>query len=226
MISTIGSRYRAFSVNAFVISLILVSIAWLDRPLSLWVHRHSIDSKVLGLSAAYRGYMVPLTPSILLAAPAEFASLVHQIGIVGLGLALTWLGRLPRWAMALLASCIATSVALDIKEQLKWVFGRTWPDSWAGFNPSWIRDGAYGFHFFHGGVAFESFPSGHAAAITSFVVPLSLAYPKARIIAVLLSASTMLGLLAGNYHFLSDVIAGGYLGVAVGMLCSRLVVDK
>jgi hypothetical protein len=40
-------------------------------------------------------------------------------------------------------------------------FGRTWPESWLGDNPSWIRDDVFGFFPFHGGRGWESFPSGH-----------------------------------------------------------------
>jgi hypothetical protein len=45
---------------------------------------------------------------------------------------------------------------------LKYFFGRTWPKY--GF-PSYIRQNVYGFNPFHAGVGYQSFPSGHVAAL-------------------------------------------------------------
>jgi len=65
--------------------------------------------------------------------------------------ALTWsISVLTTWAM---------------KNQLKVVFGRTWPETWTRNNPSLIRDGVFGFNPFTTGSGYESFPSGHTAAI-------------------------------------------------------------
>ena len=52
-------------------------------------------------------------------------------------------------------------MAETIKNGLKFVFGRTWPETWVNNNPSFIRDGVYGFNWFHGGAGYASFPSGH-----------------------------------------------------------------
>ena len=43
---------------------------------------------------------------------------------------------------------------------------------------SFIRDGVYGFHPFHGGPAYTAFPSGHIAAICAVVFVLWACYPK------------------------------------------------
>ena len=51
---------------------------------------------------------------------------------------------------ALLCS-LSLIIAEITKAQLKLMFGRTWPDTFVNDNPSFLRDGAYGFNFFHGG---------------------------------------------------------------------------
>ena len=56
-----------------------------------------------------------------------------------------------------------------IMNMLKLIFGRTWPETWVDNNPSFIRDGVYGFHFMHGGSAYQSFPSGHMAATCTVI---------------------------------------------------------
>jgi membrane-associated phospholipid phosphatase len=48
------------------------------------------------------------------------------------------------------------AVAGFVAAKLKMIFGRPPPDA-----P--LNEGAYGFHFFNGGIGFDSFPSSHAA---------------------------------------------------------------
>jgi membrane-associated phospholipid phosphatase len=102
-------------------------------------------------------------------------------------------------------------------EQLKHVFGRYWPETWSHDNPSLIRDGAYGFHPFHGGDAYGSFPSGHTARTVAVVSVFWLAYPKTRLLCLLLAASVMVDLVGMNYHFVGDTIGGAGLGAVTGM---------
>ena len=71
-------------------------------------------------------------------------------------------------------------VAEGIKTYLKLAFGRTWPETWIQGNPSLIRDGVYGFHPFHGGIGFTSFPSGHITAVCAVLSVLWICYPKFR----------------------------------------------
>lgn len=105
-----------------------------------------------------------------------------------------------------------------IKNSLKYIFGRTWPETWIDNNLSYIRDGVYGFHFLHGGTAYQSFPSGHMATVCAIVPVLWVRYPRFRTfyaIAVVIVGTLLVG---GNYHFLSDVIAGAFIGLSIGSL--------
>lgn len=205
-----------------MVALIVISILWLDRPLSTWTHLHTAGLLPLDFAAPYRGAEIQVTLATLLIGPAEIVSLCYMPAVLILGAILYQRRRLPPLGLVTLRAGIATAAALEIKERLKWVFGRNWPESWAGWNLSWIRDGAYSFHLFHGGPGYESFPSGHTTAIVAFVVPFWHAYPSARPLAVLCALSVALGLLAGDYHFLSDILAGGYLGAVVGRICDGL----
>jgi len=220
---------RAYTVivrSAYLLSapiLVLIAIVWLDRPVSSWVHLHSAWLKPLPFKASYQERQIQVTLPLLLVTPAEFVNEVCLGGIVVLGLAWWSSGRLTGLWRVCLTSCIATSVALGAKEKLKFVFGRTWPTSWAGDNPSWIHNGVYGFNFFHSGLAFQSFPSGHAAGLAAFMIPFWRAYPRTRPLCIALFFIVATGLVSGNYHFLSDVIAGGDLGAGAGILCSGLI---
>src|SRR5271154_2145787 len=79
-----------------------------------------------------------------------------------------------------IALCLSVFASLIISGIAKEAFGRTWPESWLGDNPSWIRDGMYGFFPFHGGDGWESFPSGHTSAIATLATVLWVAWPKLR----------------------------------------------
>jgi membrane-associated phospholipid phosphatase len=109
-----------------------------------------------------------------------------------------------------------------LKTYLKSAFGRTWPESWMGFHISFIRDGAYGFNPFHGGPAYTAFPSGHIAAVCAIVSVLWVCYPKFRPLYVLFVLLTAIALVVSNFHFVSDVIAGIFLGISVGWITTAM----
>src|SRR5206468_10070558 len=105
------------------------------------------------------------------------------------------------------------------------VFGRYWPQTWTRNNPSLIGTGTYGFHPFQRGDDVGSFPSGHAARILAFATVWLIAMPRSRtvqIVVIILSASMLVSLVAMNYHFVSDVIAGSVLGALIAMYATHL----
>ena len=84
-------------------------------------------------------------------------------------------------------------------------------------NPSFIHDSVYGFNFFHGGPGYASFPSGHLSLTCAVMSVLWIAYPKFRALYALVVLAVVVGLVGANYHFLSDIIAGGFVGISTGM---------
>jgi membrane-associated phospholipid phosphatase len=189
-------RRRFFRVALFAVMLIGLSIAFVDRPASTWAH-----------ALMHPAFCVGLTHLVDPVLPAALVGLVAA----GIAAALGW--RPQVCGKTLIACCLATVMAFVLKEQLKFVFGRTWPETWIG-NPSWIGNDAYGFHFFHGGEGWASFPSGHMTVITT---PMAVLWQRARrwrwLWAVPILA-VAIGLLGADYHFVSDIIAGIYLGAA------------
>lgn len=186
-------------------SAVVVCYQWVDRPLALLAHAHS----------SHREALVRLThiPDLLL----PFA----VIAFVALGI---WAlaGRpIPKIVGAGILSSISLIVAETIKSQFKFVFGRLWPDTWVQNNPSFIHDGAYGFNPFHGGPGYASFPSGHTAATCAVISVLWILYPRLRPLYALGVLAVAVGLIGANYHYLSDVIAGGFVGISTGwMTCA------
>jgi membrane-associated phospholipid phosphatase len=109
----------------------------------------------------------------------------------------------------------SVTIAVFLKDALKYVFGRYWPATWVNQNPSLLHDHAYGFHPFHAGVAYQSFPSGHTTVALAAMTALWLGFPRWRWLAVLVSVLVVSGLLAEDYHFVGDCVAGAWLGATV-----------
>lgn len=196
------------SLVALLNCAILVALCYffVDRRVAFFVYENRI--------AHYPGLQeLTYPPPILQAwAPVVLAALMIRRA---------W-GPFRRWEMALLAACIALVLADQFKSTLAFVFGRYWPETWIHDNPSFIRDGAYGFHPFHGGEAYRSFPSGHTARTLALAAVIWVAYPRWRWASIAMSLAVPVGLLGMDYHFVGDVIAGGFIGAVVGTYTAYL----
>lgn len=143
------------------------------------------------------------------------------IGMLVLGVVATVLVRramryrFERLDLIFLLTGTSLLVGDATKRSLKVVFGRTWPKF---SHPSFLHDGVYGFNPFHVGYGYGSFPSGHMTAICALVSVLWICLPRLR--PLYAACAVLLGfiLVAGDYHFLSDVIAGSFLGTSVGLI--------
>ncbi len=71
-----------------------------------------------------------------------------------------------------------------------------------------------------------SFPSGHATTSFAVAAALSVWYPRAAWLFYALAALICLGRVLGNAHYLSDVLAGAFLGLAVGWPLASLVARR
>lgn len=184
-----------------------LSCALVDRPLARWIHDNLAHQPLFPWLTHIVDPVVPLALGILL--------------IAGLAAAF---GKDPRPGMRpLLALAVAVLVAVAVKDELKWMFGRSWPETWVNGNPSYIRDGVFTFAWFHGGRGWASFPSGHMTLITAAVAALWRESRGLRWIGAVVVILVAVGLLGADYHWLSDIIAGTLLGAAVGLGVAGLV---
>ena len=114
-------------------------------------------------------------------------------------------------------SQLAGSV-LPLSYLLKWVFksifGRINTRVWLASQAS------DDFHWFQGGGDYSGFPSGHMAVFSAFFAAVWVFYPFYRSISIGFLLILAVALVATDYHFLSDVIAGAYLGLIVTCLTS------
>ncbi|HTI00194.1 MAG TPA: phosphatase PAP2 family protein [Acidisoma sp.] len=180
--------------------LVLFSYFFLDRPVAFLMHR------LFHRSLFFVPLIGPAQLALSLAPPALAVATIAG----GMG----WRPDRRGWTGIICA--LAVTIAIAFKNELKYLFGRVWPETWTNKNPSLIHDGVYGFFPMHGGDGWASFPSGHTAAIGAVAGVLWWRAPELRWLWALLILMTAVGLLGGNYHFLADIIAGGYLGFGIG----------
>lgn len=139
-------------------------------------------------------------------------------GIVGIGTPLMWgmyfYSRRKKKDNAqtrfLLLAGTALPVSYILKTFSKYLFGRTNIRQWLmGHRP-------LVFHWFHhsGG----SFPSGHMTVFAAFGAAILFYFPQYRKPVLILLFLLGMALICTDYHFLSDVIAGTYLGFVTTIL--------
>lgn len=123
-------------------------------------------------------------------------------------------GHISRFAEALGVACCASICAYGVNDQvLKPFFGVP--------TPAEVIDGARHTVNLAAGFAYSSFPSGHMVLAGAFAgVFMRLYRASTRPLAVLLLLAAVL-LVVGDWHFVSDVIAGAFLGVTAGMLAGE-----
>jgi len=177
-----------------------------DRPVAYFVHQHKIE-KIY----EFRWLTEP-PPLVQIWSPLLLTLLLVRRG---------W-GPWQRWQHALFLACISLIVADQFRESLGDLCGRYWPETWRNNNPSLIGTGAYGFHPFETGDDTGSFPSGHASRILGFATVFWLAMPRGRWLYAVICPPMLVALVAMNYHFVSDVIAGSVLGAIIGAFAAKL----
>ncbi len=184
-----------------------ISVSWLDRPIALWVH------EVFGRQQI---------PAELSEAPILSPSLIVALLFVACGIAAMMGRRFSKAETTVLMCVMSTLAAIVVKDQLKFVFGRTWPESWGPGILSLVQNNVYGFHFFHAGKAFKSFPSGHAAVAAASLSVIYMLWNKLRVFCAACMVAIDVGLMVLNLHFLSDVVAGTFVGCSVGVFTVAL----
>jgi membrane-associated phospholipid phosphatase len=103
----------------------------------------------------------------------------------------------------------AVPLAFFLKSILKLAVGRTTTRFW--LRHPHVRE----FHWFHGVGHYAGFPSGHMAVFSVLVIALWRFYPRYRLAYGGFLFVLALALIATDYHFLSDIIAGAYLGLLI-----------
>ena len=174
-------------LSLITLALFFFSYRWIDEPLARYCY--ALDAAIHRVFSA-----------------------VTQLGeggiyLVPLGLVLIWSLLTKRLPLAWRAGYVFAVIALPglLADIVKPVFGRARP-------ALLFRDQIFGFTWSGPSADHWSFPSGHAITITALATALFALYPALwpayLIVAILVAASRIII----DAHYLSDVIAGAYLG--------------
>lgn len=190
-----------------MLTLTLLSIRFLDLPLAAWIAEH-LRAHALYVKTANVPDLLAITVAFLSAVCwSAYTLLIRRSP-----------SRLLRSAQTLCRVVgTALPIAFGIKVVLKWLFGRIEPRTWL------LDSNTYGFHWFGGTNGYQGFPSGHMLVLTPLFMALWHCFPRYRILYSVACFLLAGSLLAMDYHYLSDVIAGTYIGAVVYLAVSRIV---
>jgi membrane-associated phospholipid phosphatase len=199
-----NEKNRRFPHQIWILSLLLciamVALAFLYFDLPVARHFYGFLGHAKSIGAGFSGL-------VLLSAEA----------IVALGLMLERIlrGRLTPFREATALACLTSMCAYTINDGvLKRVFGLP--------SPMAVMHGSRHVFDLLGGSPTSGFPSGHMVLAGAFGGVFMRLYRGSTLpLAALLLAGAGL-LVLGDWHFISDVIAGAFIGVSAGTLAGEL----
>jgi len=178
--------------------IVAVAFAWFDVP---------IARRLYGIWGTRENLARGFASAVLLSAEAVVALTLVVVRIVR--------GRLSPFYEAAALACLTSICAYAINDgALKLFFGVP--------NPSMVMHGnRHTFHFLRGSSG-SSFPSGHMVLAGSFAGVFMRLYRSGTLLlsGLLLIAAVLL--IVGDWHFVSDVTAGTFLGVSAGLLAGEV----
>ncbi|HVV67873.1 MAG TPA: phosphatase PAP2 family protein [Gammaproteobacteria bacterium] len=189
------------------ILLIILCYLFIDKPVAFWVNAHHLQQ--------YHWLKLLTHLDDVLGGIVFLIYLVLWVGLL-----LNINSRHDKLLLVIANCYVITAFLVTI---LKFVFARYWPATWANNNPSLLQNGTYAFNWFHWGIAYSAFPSGHAARVMAAMMAFYLVYRRWRWLAGLVVILTAVSLVSVNYHFVSDVIAGILLGYIVATTTYHLI---
>lgn len=201
-----SSPKGALLLYGLLLALVLISVHFIDRQLADLMHAQELSHPGLKLLSK-----MPLLLEFL-AGLTIFACISERFR-----------ARFQALALELVLTLI---LAFSIRWVAKWSFGRTWPESWItlgdGHNPSWVADRFEAFHPFAQGLAYDSFPSGHALLTFALAFTFWRHIPKLMLLWIGCMLAVIAGQLSLNYHYLGDLLAGASFGLLASQLALTL----
>lgn len=193
-LSGISMNQKSITLTWVAVVTVVISFLHLDAPLAIWIDLHVRSHGAFQIYTSNIPDMLLLSVIIL-----STVSWVGYFYLKGRGIQ-----NIHRQFFLIMGTVLPLSFFL--KTLLKLVFGRI-------ETRIWLTDNSLdGMHWFAGGDGFDGFPSGHMLVFSTLFLGLWKFYPRYRSAYLTVWLALGSALILTNYHFLSDVIAGGYLG--------------
>jgi membrane-associated phospholipid phosphatase len=193
MVKKYTSGYSGIAISLVVIIVIVVSIQYLDTGIAVRVMHFLQSFRTLRKATDNIPDILP-----------------HIVGICTVIMWAIYFFRAhekkhDKMMKFLRLSATSLPIAYLLKTFLQFVFGRTNTRLWLIANKhlefKWFNELGNG-----------SFPSGHMTVFAALGAAVLIYYPKYRVPVICLLILLGIALITTDYHYLSDVIAGAYLG--------------
>ena len=206
-------------VTAITLALVVLSILYVDQPVALYIHHNDpirilINMLLSAISGAKNpnneiaDFLAPMTLVIVIISWTGYWLRAHH-------------GRFDYHTYFFKIVGSAVPIAFMAKTITKFAFGRI-------NTRVWVSDPTLGdnFHWFDGGGNYNGFPSGHMTVLVPLFIALWQFYPALRPLWGVALAGLAISMVLTDYHFVSDIIAGTYLGILVYCLCLKTQVPN
>ena len=183
-----------------VAMMTIISYFYLDTGIALIVYRLINSSNFLiRATSNIPDLLLQIVIAITVSCWAGYFFLRHR-------------GMHNRHTRFLQACGTAVPIAFVAKTIFQYLFGRSDPYAWI-FDHELPR-----FYWFRADAGYGCFPSGHMTVFTALLMTLWHFYPRYHSIFLGLLFLLAVALIGTDYHFLSDVIAGAYLGAVIASI--------
>jgi membrane-associated phospholipid phosphatase len=190
---------RTWFIALVACALLIIFCVWfVDLPLALYVNAHV---------------------RVALAEPLDAELLFVPLGGVAIfacGCAALAGRAVPRWTHVTMIAGFSLMWAIACNYFLLQPFFGRLALGW------WLVKGRYGFDLFHGHGG-TGFPSDHATVAASFLFVFWLFYSRARLFIAAFIIAESVGIILMNWHFVSDVIAGLFLGATAAIMTTAVL---
>jgi membrane-associated phospholipid phosphatase len=197
-------KTRRFPYQAWLLSLLICTVA---MAVSFVFFDVPIAYRVYGLFTSAESLATGFASAVLLSVETAVALALVIIRITR--------GHLSPFREATVLACLTSICAYAINDgMLKFFFGVP--------NPAAVLHGTQHSFSLLSGTSNSSFPSGHMVLAAAFAGVFMRLYRTSIIPFSLLLLIAAVLLIVGEWHFLSDVIAGTFVGVSAGLLASEV----
>jgi membrane-associated phospholipid phosphatase len=200
-------KSRAIVAPSLLLVLVIICIAFVDRWAASW------------FDAQFRGSHLYAAADVMFRMLDRFLPFGGALLLVAL-VWKRWKAHSVPWLDHLVSGGVAAAVTLGITLALKLTTGRSQVD------PEFLRQHIYTFHPLSASAHYGSFPSATMSGVSAFVTGLGLSRPTTRIVLAGVVILITLALLVTNGHWVSDIIAGTYLGVLIGRTTARMSLHR
>lgn len=213
------NKIKFLIATVFTIVSVILSYQFFDKPIAFWMYKQPLAHSQILIDIVYwipiiaGGILMILVPVFFV---LKMKGMLNKKGTCFFYCTLTNL--ITNWTISIIKLCLGRYPVLNFSP-------KNIPSFWYFIFPglkhsedfSLIDTGSYGFNFFTGKLSSSDFPSGHMGLLCVCAVFIWHFAPRYRFITLIYVAFETVGLMLVGMHFLSDIIAGAFIGITISL---------